>query len=81
MRQEKGRRGEREGEGDWGGGRKGRWRGTEKKSEERRRRRQLILSLFLLLGTQRVISFIVYIIYCVRLLSMEGSTEHQITCG
>ena len=31
MRQEKGRRGEREGEGDWGGGRKGRWRGTEKK--------------------------------------------------
>ena len=60
---------------DWGGGRKGRWRGTEKKV--RKEEGGDNFKFFLLLGTQRVISLFL----CVRLLSMEDSTGRQITRG
>ena len=85
MRQEKGRREEREGEeggrgegeGEGEGMKEGRGREAEK-TEERRMRRQLILNFF---SVARYPEGYMYIIYYVRLLSMEGSTGRQITRG
>ena len=73
QKRREGGRGEREGEGE--GMKEGRGREAEK-IEERRMRRQLILNFFPVARYPEG-----YIIYYVRLLSMEGSTGRQITRG
>ena len=73
QKRREGGREEREGEGE--GRKEGRGREAEK-IEERRMRRQLILNFFPVARYPEG-----YIIYYVRLLSMEGSTGRQITRG
>ena len=51
----------------------------QKKREERRRRRRQLIKIFPVVRYPE--SYMYVIIFCVRLLSMEGSTGRQITRG